>query len=254
MPRFFKLKVILGGATNSGKTSFINGNIVDDTPIGVSFEPIEFFSNDQDSFKFIIWDLKDRERFSFLYPLFCRGACAGLICFDLTDYESFLAIEKWVNLFRESSSDITIFLIGTKSDLGSRAVSEEEINSAINQYNLKKVFFTNIYDQQDYLKEVFFHIVKNIEPDYEIKSFSRFPQDDAEFNYFKNLFRFCPVCNRSLHEKDLRVIYFSNDEVTTKTKEQLLNLITYNLDFQKHIPKLTFGIPCCNCYKKFFLS
>jgi len=46
MPKLYKLKLILGGAQNSGKSSFINWHRKEDTPIGVSFESVECYAND----------------------------------------------------------------------------------------------------------------------------------------------------------------------------------------------------------------
>ena len=37
MPREYKLKLVLGGSQNSGKTTFINSNRNNNSPIGVSF-------------------------------------------------------------------------------------------------------------------------------------------------------------------------------------------------------------------------
>jgi len=70
MPRSYKLKLVLGGSQNSGKTTFINSNRNKNSPIGVSFEAIECFVNEGDYFKFIVWDLKDSERFRFIFPIF----------------------------------------------------------------------------------------------------------------------------------------------------------------------------------------
>ena len=123
MPRSYKLKLVLGGSQNSGKTTFINSNRNKNSPIGVSFESIECFVNEGDYFKFIVWDLKDSERFRFLFPIFCRGASAGLLCVDLSNRESFLDLTRWITLFRESTGGIPIILIGTKSDVAKREVS-----------------------------------------------------------------------------------------------------------------------------------
>jgi small GTP-binding protein len=131
MPRSFKLKLVLGGSQGSGKSTFISRNKSDSSPIGVSFESIECFVNDGDHFKFIVWDLKDRERFRFLFPYFCRGACAGLLFVDLSNKESFSDLNRWITLFKESAGDIPILLIGTKSDLGALEEQEELINDLI---------------------------------------------------------------------------------------------------------------------------
>ncbi len=129
MPGSYKLKLVLGGSQNSGKTTFINRNSI--SPIGVSFESVECFVNEGDHFKFVIWDLEDSERFRFLYPFFCRGASAGLLCVDLSNKETFLDLTRWITLFRESAGGIPIILIGTKADIAKREVTDEIIDEFV---------------------------------------------------------------------------------------------------------------------------
>ena len=71
MPGSYKLKLILGGLQDSGKTTFIKSDRNQNSSIGVSFESIECFVNEGDHYKFIVWDLKDKARFRFLFPYFC---------------------------------------------------------------------------------------------------------------------------------------------------------------------------------------
>ncbi|GAG83247.1 unnamed protein product, partial [marine sediment metagenome] len=54
---FYKLKLVLGGLQDSGKTTFINSYREQNNSIGVSFESVECFVNEGDHFKFIVWDL-----------------------------------------------------------------------------------------------------------------------------------------------------------------------------------------------------
>jgi len=53
MPREYKLKLVLGGSQNSGKTTFINSNRNNNSPIGVSFESVECFVNEVFSLYFV---------------------------------------------------------------------------------------------------------------------------------------------------------------------------------------------------------
>lgn len=257
MPKSFKLKIILGGAKNSGKTSFIEGDIINDTPIGVSFKPIECYANEGDSYKFVIWDLKDRERFRFLFPLFCRGACAGLLCFDVTDKGSFYELDNWIKLFRESAGYIPIILIGTKTDLENRKVTDEEIERFIEKNNLEYVFFTSIYEEEDQREEIFKCIVEKIDKDYPLHDFSLMvPKqfDDEDFKIFLNTFDKCPICKKENHFDSLKNFYFNkNDPETIILRENLLKL-KESLEHTAKIPlnKISIGIPCCSCYKKVF--
>lgn len=254
MPKSYKLKIILGGSKGVGKTSFINGNIENDTPIGVSFKPIECYANEADSYKFVVWDLKDRLRFRFLFPIFCRGACAGLLCFDLSDRDSFLELNNWLTLFRESIGNIPIILIGTKSDL-KRKISNGEISNFMTKNHLKYVFLTSIYDEIDKKKEIFQTIVEKLDPNYQINDFNIFSQnqlDTEEFNSFIDNFSFCPICKKDNHFENLKNLYISRDPKIIKLREQLLKLIEISNNLKFRSQKISIGIPCCNCYKSIF--
>jgi GTPase SAR1 family protein len=256
-PKSYKLKIVLGGAKGVGKTSFINGDDASDSPIGVSFKPIECYANEGDSYKFVVWDLKDRERFRFLFPLFCRGACAGLLCFDLTDKNSFLELNRWINLFRGSVGDIPIILIGTKKDLNSNVISKGEIDTLIKNENLERVFFTSIYEENDSKEEIFKYVVQKIDEDYPLNDFTiNTTQEiiDEEFKRFLDIFDRCPICKRENHFESLKNFYFNkNNTDIIKLRESLIHLIDKSIN-TKILPfnRISFGIPCCSCYKKIF--
>jgi GTPase SAR1 family protein len=256
LPKEYKLKLVIGGAKGSGKTSFISGDNKDDTPIGVSFESVECYANQGDLFKFVVWDLKDSQRFEFLFPLFCRGACAGLLCFDVNDQKSFIDLKRWIKLLRDVVIDIPIVLIGTKADLGKIKVSKKEINELIISENLEGVFFVSRFNVSEKREEIFKQIVQNIDKDYYIYDFF-IPNyvDNQEFKTLEHLFDHCPICKKKNHGTgELRNIFFNkNNPITIKFRESLLRLID-NIDILNiaYPYKMSFGIPCCECYKKIF--
>ncbi|NHJ23081.1 MAG: hypothetical protein EAX89_00800 [Candidatus Lokiarchaeota archaeon] len=256
LPKQFKLKLVLGGAKGSGKTSFISGNYKEDTPIGVSFESIECYANQGDLYKFVIWDLKDKPRFEFLFPLFCRGACAGLLCFDINDQQSFYDLKRWIKLLRDVVVDIPIIIIGTKLDLGKEKVSDEEIDELLVSENLEDVFFVSRFNLPEKREEIFKRIVQIIDKDYYIREFY-IPNyiDDQEFKNLEHLFDHCPICKKKNHGSgELRNIFFNrNNPFTMRFRESLLRLID-NIDILNiaYPNKISLGIPCCDCYKKIF--
>ncbi len=256
IPKSYKLKVILGGSQNSGKTSFIDGDTQNDSPIGVSFKPIECYANGTDNYKFIVWDLKNRERFHFLFPYFCRGACAGLLCFDLTNRSSFLELDNWIALFKKNAGSIPIILIGTKYDLEIKEVSKEEIYDYAINHDIHNIFFSSIYDDKSNKIEVFKSIVESIDPNYPLENFSLYTQkdfDSEEFKDFVQYFSICPICKNENHYESLKNIYISSDPKLIILREQIYKAIevTQRLSSKKKA-NLKIGIPCCDCYKKFF--
>lgn len=255
MPREYKLKLVLGGSQNSGKTTFINSNRNNNSPIGVSFESVECFVNEGDYFKFIVWDLKDSERFRFLFPLFCRGASAGLLCVDLSDIQSFLDLTRWITLFRESAGGIPIILIGTKADLAKREVTDEIINEFVATEGVEYAGHTSILNLDNKIEEIFKTLVQTINPNIAIDYFHiSKKEDDEEFKILEKKFNRCPICKKmNHHSANLKMVYTNKtDPNTMGLRENLIRLVD-NLDIINfEYPKISVGIPCCECYKELF--
>jgi GTPase SAR1 family protein len=256
LPGSYKLKLVLGGAQSSGKSTFIHSNKNGNSPIGVSFETLECFVNDGDHFKFIVWDLKDRERFRFLFPFFCRGACAGLLCVDLSNEESFFDLTRWITLFRESAGDIPIILIGTKSDIGEAKVQENLIYKLVAKEQIVYAGHTSMRNIDEKLEEVFKKLIQTLVPKLSINYFHMTKkEDDEEFKSLEKFFDRCPICKKmNHHSANLRRIYTNKTNPDTMDlRENLIRLVD-NIDIVKYeYPnRISVGIPCCECYKKLF--
>jgi len=260
MPKSYKLKLMLLGSSGSGKSSFINGinnNFIygNNDNIGIVFRLVECFANENDIYKFLLWDLKDRPRFHFMFKDFCQGAYAGLLCFDLSDRNSFIALNYWINLLREGAGNIPIILIGTKKDLENREVQDQEILDLIQEKNLDTIFFTSIYEENDTKYEIFRYIVQKLDPNYPLSNFSIIPKEleDEKFKNFLDVFSICPICKSKLHYNALKTIFFSKNIDSIKIKDQLLNLLEEITNYEvPQYKNVKFGIPCCRCFSKIF--
>lgn len=263
MPRSYKLKMVVGGSSSSGKTSFLLGKAQADPEfnhLGVSFKPIECLINEGDSYKFIVWDLKVKERFNFLYPIFCRGAAGAFICFDVNNRDSLFEIPFWINVFRHNKKGIEvkipIILIGTKMDLHHREVSDDDINKLIKKYDLDGVFYTSIYDTNSREKRaaIFKCLIEKIEPFCHVHECSIFiPREDESFKEFAKQFSTCPICKRNNHFESLKNFYFSQEPDIIKLRERLSELVDESKDFDDiYYNKINVGIPCCTCFSKYF--
>jgi GTPase SAR1 family protein len=263
LPRSYKLKIVIGGSAGSGKSSFLLGKNqleTDFNHLGVSFKPIEVLINESDSYKFIVWDLKVKERFKFLYPIFCRGAAGAFLCVDVSDPKSFEEIPYWVKVFRENKREdngsFPIVLICTKTDLNIYSVSMEDINQIVKEYELDGSFFISIYDDDKKKKKeiIFKHFIEKIEPFYQINECSIFvPKEDEAFKEFVKFFSICPICNRDNHFESLKSFYYTREQSSIILKEKLFELMDASKDFDNlYYNKIRLGIPCCSCFKKFF--
>lgn len=125
-------KIVVGGAGGVGKTTMLHRylhNVFLPTTamtIGIAFHTKELVT-DYCNVKLTLWDLGGQERFRFMQPSYCAGAKAGIVFFDMSRLDTILQVKEWVDMFRkQASSDIPIFLGGTKLD----ALSPEMIEQA----------------------------------------------------------------------------------------------------------------------------
>ena len=84
-------------------------------------------------------------------------------------------------------------------------------------------------------------------PDLKFKALT---EEEKNFFYnFINFYNTCPICGTLNHYYNLKKFYF-NDNFASLKEEciKFMNLKSNKLQ----ILNLNFGIPCCNCYKKFF--
>ncbi|MES1905937.1 MAG: hypothetical protein MHPSP_003346, partial [Paramarteilia canceri] len=107
-------------------------------------------------FRLHIWDTAGQERFRTLIPSYIRQAHCILVCFDITNRDSFEKIPTWLEMINKHKTEDSaqICLVGTKSDLEStRVVTSEEAQqfanergmsynevSALNNVNVEKLF------------------------------------------------------------------------------------------------------------------
>ncbi len=262
MPKEFKLKIILGGSAKCGKSTFINDistniNETDASHIGISFKPIECIVNDNDFCNYIVWDLKAHERFRFLYPLFCRGASGALLCFDVSDIDSFKELPFWIQFFRNpelsAHGELPIVLVVTKTDLQHR-VTNEEIQDFVEKNDLTAVFFTAINDRKSNKEELFRKLTEKLSYFAKIDRFSIVvPREDEHFTTFLRFFSHCPICKKENHFESLKSFYFSKSPKMVKLKDQLLDMLDYLSRVElSGKSNLAIGIPCCSCYKNYF--
>lgn len=97
--------------------------------IGIDFLLKTMYLDDNRSIRLQLWDTAGQERFRSLIPSYIRDSHVAVICYDITNKNSFLNTEKWINDVKlERNNDVIIILVGNKSDLSKekRKVSIEE--------------------------------------------------------------------------------------------------------------------------------
>jgi len=139
----YLFKIILLGNSGVGKTSFLS-RYIDDTfdkktnvTIGINLR-IKTIDLDGEIIKHQIWDTAGQLRFNVLNLSYYKSANGIIIIYDVTNRRSFDDINYWFNDVNCYVSDISILLIGNKSDMEKeRVVSYDEGKNKANQLNIE---------------------------------------------------------------------------------------------------------------------
>lgn len=126
-----RVKVVLLGASNAGKTCIIHRWISgtfssnQSSTIGSAYFS-QIFEYEGNSYDINIWDTAGQEQFHSLAPVYCQGSSAGLIVYDILNRDSFNEIQGYIDLI-SNVPKATYMIVGNKIDLKEkRAVSFEE--------------------------------------------------------------------------------------------------------------------------------
>lgn len=129
----YLFKYIIIGDTGVGKSCLLlqftdkRFQPVHDLTIGVEFGA-RLITIDNQQIKLQIWDTAGQESFRSITRSYYRDAAGALLVYDITRRDSFLHLTRWLEEARQNGNpNMTVMLIGNKSDLEHRrAVSTKE--------------------------------------------------------------------------------------------------------------------------------
>ncbi|CAK7264242.1 hypothetical protein SEPCBS57363_000981 [Sporothrix epigloea] len=122
-------KIVVVGSQGVGKTSlvtrFCRGSFDPSqttSTVGASFLTKRVVDSDSDTVvRLQIWDTAGQERFRSITRLYYRGANACILCYSITDANSFAEMGIWLTeLRRNLPPDIVLHVVGTKADIVAR--------------------------------------------------------------------------------------------------------------------------------------
>uniref|UniRef100_A0A7R9VA95 Uncharacterized protein n=1 Tax=Chlamydomonas euryale TaxID=1486919 RepID=A0A7R9VA95_9CHLO len=139
----YLFKYIIIGDTGVGKSCLLlqftdkRFQPVHDLTIGVEFGA-RMISIDGKQIKLQIWDTAGQESFRSITRSYYRGAAGALLVYDITRRETFMHLASWLEDARQHANpNMTIMLIGNKSDLSHRrAVTTEEGEAFAREHGL----------------------------------------------------------------------------------------------------------------------
>jgi len=134
----YKLKLILVGDTNVGKSSFFNilkkeEPTFTSSTVGVDFSS-KIYNIKNNKIKITIWDTGGQEKFECIVRSYFRELSGVILMFDLTKMDSFNNLEKWLKLIElENQCDHkhSILLMGNKKDINNRVIFNIDIDKFI---------------------------------------------------------------------------------------------------------------------------
>jgi small GTP-binding protein len=123
----YSFKLILIGDGGVGKTTLFRRSITnrfeDSTQMTIGVDPqskyfdVEYTDGKKYKVALQLWDIGGQERFEFMRKSFYRGAMGALLVYDVTRYESFNNLDKWVTEFCDVVGyDVPIVILGNKVD------------------------------------------------------------------------------------------------------------------------------------------
>ncbi|CAJ1329294.1 unnamed protein product [Effrenium voratum] len=128
-----KFKVVLVGDQSVGKTALVVRylkNTFDEkveTTIGMDFQTKTMQLLNGSQIRLQLWDTAGQERFRSLVSGYIRDAAAAIVCYDVTNRQSFDSTAQWIEEVRQSrGEEVLVYLVGNKVDIDGRKVSRVE--------------------------------------------------------------------------------------------------------------------------------
>jgi Ras-related protein Rab-6A len=67
-----------------------------------------------------LWDTAGQERFKSLIPSYIKDSAVAIVCYDVTNKESFISVDKWIEDAKAIREDnVLLILVGNKADMDS---------------------------------------------------------------------------------------------------------------------------------------
>jgi small GTP-binding protein len=133
-------KICIFGDKGVGKTTLVNRFITNkfheniQATLGASIH-VKYLNLENGKILLQVWDFGGHRRFKFLISSYAQGSSGGIFMFDLTNYESLIALNEWLPEFGNTVRNIPLIMVGSKLDLEQqRACKQDEALDIMKAY------------------------------------------------------------------------------------------------------------------------
>jgi small GTP-binding protein len=137
-------KICIFGNSGVGKTTLVTRYITNtfheeiQATLGATVH-IKFMELENGRITVHVWDFGGHREYQFLISSYSRGASGGIFMFDLTNYDSLIALNEWLPEFEKTVRDVPIIIVGGKLDLEQQRVcKKDEVLDMLESYNFYK--------------------------------------------------------------------------------------------------------------------
>ncbi|XP_016098855.1 ras-related protein Rab-20 [Sinocyclocheilus grahami] len=124
------VKVVILGDMYVGKTSLLHRYTERKFKDTISTVGGAFFLKQWGPYNISIWDTAGREQFHGLGSMYCRGAAAVILTYDVTNWQSLAELEnRFLSLTDTANTDCIFAIVGNKADLTDALAQEPEPES-----------------------------------------------------------------------------------------------------------------------------
>jgi len=160
------IKLLIIGESGVGKSSLIRRFVENkfeenhDVTIGMDFKS-KILEIDGIEYKLALWDTAGAERFRSLTPSFYRKALGAIIVYDITNRESLLKLDAWMEELENYTDNphIATIVVGNKIDK-ERVISREEGQKFARKH--RALFLETSAKHDQFVADVFKEIVEKI--------------------------------------------------------------------------------------------
>nr|XP_033779782.1 ras-related protein Rab-3D isoform X1 [Geotrypetes seraphini]XP_033779783.1 ras-related protein Rab-3D isoform X1 [Geotrypetes seraphini]XP_033779784.1 ras-related protein Rab-3D isoform X1 [Geotrypetes seraphini]XP_033779785.1 ras-related protein Rab-3D isoform X1 [Geotrypetes seraphini]XP_033779786.1 ras-related protein Rab-3D isoform X1 [Geotrypetes seraphini] len=163
----YMFKLLIIGNSSVGKTSFLF-RYADDSftsafvsTVGIDFKVKTVYRNEK-RVKLQIWDTAGQERYRTITTAYYRGAMGFLLMYDISNQDSFNAVQDWATQIKTYSWDnAQVILVGNKCDLeDDRVIPTEDGKRLADELGFE--FFEASAKENINVKQVFERLVDTI--------------------------------------------------------------------------------------------